>query len=401
MFRKSILMTTILLFLVVIVPVRAQNEPDDPDEFYRLLNQGLISEGQHPLARNEILDEIAQTIANEIVEDGASSTFPRELARALNYPLWPDNSQRVISTPYVRIGILSPQEVANLWDGPISANVALDGFREAGIATTSYIPVPGGNSQDVYVIVLGAQPNVLPTIINDGADIVTDQDVELYIHNEESLDYETDEDIVQRIVTVKIANSEAELADTEPLLWEEANFGVPWELTDEFGEKSVWVELEDRKGATVRYEATVEYADPETLNSAADSSRPSTVLVMTYGGNSFTLQVQSPEASVNLQDVRFSWLNNTRTYELANAPRLAEVDLGAFAVGDCIQIILGTEAAQSGIAGCNNIFVDNTTFTELARVFWNPEFIEFKVFDGEMELGVCSTREQRCQIELP
>lgn len=399
MVRKSILITIILL-LIVIIPVHAQDDVDDPDEFYVLLNQGLIAEGQHPLARNEILDEIAQTIAKEVVEDGASSSFPRELARALNYPLWPDNSQRVISTPYVRIGILSPQEVANLWDGPISANVALDGFREAGIATASYIPVPGGNTQDVYIIVLGAQPNVIPVIINDGADVVTEQDVELYIHNEESLDYETDEEVVQRIVTVKIANSEDELADAEPLLWEETNFGVPWELTDGFGEKSVWVELEDRKGATVRYEATVEYADPETLDSGDDSTEASPALIMTYGGNSFTLQVQSPEATVNLQDVLFSWLNDTRTYELANAESLAEVYLEAFEIGDCIQITLGTETA-SGIEGCNNIFTDPSTFTELARVFWNPEFIEFKVFDGETELGVCSTREQRCQIELP
>ncbi|MCI0711684.1 MAG: hypothetical protein L0154_16125 [Chloroflexi bacterium] len=400
MFRKSILITAILL-LTVIIPVHAQDGPDDPDEFYVLLNQGLISEGQHPLARSEILNEIAQTIANEVVDNGASTSFPRELARALDYPLWPDNSQRVISTPYVRIGILSPQEVANLWDGPISANVALDGFREVGIATTSYVPVRGGNPQDVYVVVLGAQPNVIPLIINDGADVVTEQDVELYIHNEESLDYETDEDVVQRIVTVKIANSEAELADAEPLLWEDTNFGVPWELTDEFGEKSVWVELEDRKGAAVRYEATVEYADPETLDSGDDTAEVTPALIMTYGGNSFTLQVQSPDAAVNIQDILFSWLNDTRTYELANAGSLAEVDLEAFEVGDCIQITLGTETAQSGIAGCNNIFVDNSTFTELARVFWNPEFIEFKVFDGDTELGICSTREQRCQIELP
>jgi hypothetical protein len=398
MFRQSILITAILL-LIVIVPVHAQNSPDDPDEFYLLLNQGLISEGQHPLLRNEILDEIAQTIADEVAEDLESDSAPRELARALDFPLWPDNSQRVISAAYIRIGVLSPQEMANLWDGPISANVALDGFREVGVATANYVAATGGTPQDVYVAVLGARPNVIPVIINDGAEIVTERDVELYIHNEESLDYQTDENVVQRIVTVKIANSESDLRDTEPLLWEDTNFAVPWELTEGFGDKSVWVELEDRKGATARYEAIVEYVDPETVGSESDEE--TSALVMTYGGNTFTLQFQSAETTVDIQDVYFSWLNDTRTYELESAESLTDVDLGAFDVGDCIQIVLGTETTQSEIAECNNSFVDDSAFTELSRVFWNPEFIEFKVFDGSTELGICSTREQRCEIALP
>lgn len=396
----------VLLVLLTMVfgtmPASAQDDVDLAHEFYLALNRQLIEDDTLPLARNPILDQVAAAIAEEISQSGTAASSPRQLARRLEYPLWPDNSQRVMSEAYTQIGILPPAAVARVLVQPIRGNIANGGFREAGIATSSYLAAPGATLQDVYVIVLGAQPNVLPVIVGAGDDIVYDRDVELYIHNESSLDYMTNDDTIQRVKTIKVANSLEELEDASLLEWDDNHFGMLWTVTEDYGDKSIWVEFEDSKGTTVRYEAVVTLEDPaEMPTSTPNPEAEPTSLLLTYGGNALTLQLSSENRTVKLDDILFSWLNDTRTYQLSNADDLSGVKLDAFNSSNCIQISVRGQTPQSDIPGCQEIYLDDNEFTELSRVFWNPDFIEFKVYDGQDELGTCSTRELQCEIQLP
>ncbi len=164
---------------------------------YVEVNRALIAEGLRPLGRDATLDDVAQTIADELSATGEYVSLPRILADQLGYPRWPDGGQRVISEAVNLIGIETPAEFAATWREPLTEILLNTFYREIGVGVATRIAVEGGTEQNVYVVILGAQPNVLPVIINDGAPTVYNQQIELYIQNEQSLAYETSDEIIQ------------------------------------------------------------------------------------------------------------------------------------------------------------------------------------------------------------
>ncbi len=257
-----------LMALSVTSPVVAQDDEEGPtaEDVYVAINQLLIEQEARPLGRSELLDEIAQEIADELSNTGTFVTIPTRAADEVGYPRWPDNGQRVINQAINYIGLGTPEEFAAIWEEELPDILLTTFYREIGIGVSEYQAVRGGTVQNVYVIVLGAQPNVLPVVINDGAEVVYERDVELYIHNELSLAYETDSDVMQQAFIIRIADSEEDLDDAPELDWLDNNFAVPWQLTSGFGPKTIWVEFEDEKGFTVRSMVEVEYANPATRN---------------------------------------------------------------------------------------------------------------------------------------
>lgn len=402
----TVLLLGVILFAMVSPSQPTQAQTGDPEQdlttqLYVEINRYFIEAEELPLGRSEVLDAVAQVIADELGETGTYRSVPPVLADEEGYPRWSDNSQRILSAPYQFIGIQNPFEVATIWQEAIIESANTGNFREMGIATSSYVAVRGGTVQNVYVVVMGAQPNVIPAVINAGEPKVYDRNVELYIRNELSLAYFTDDNTIQQADTVRIANSEDELASAPELKWEEVSFAYPWELTDGFGEKSVWVEWTDDKGFSITYEAIVEYADanaiPEPIPSVAEI--PIT-LVLSYEGNTFTLQIETERDDVRIQEIYFTWLDGLRAYEIENADNLIDVDLEEFSPNDCIQIRTRSEQIEP-VDGCDNIFLDANEFINVSQVFWNPEeFDTFVVYDGPRELGICETSAGVCEIQL-
>ncbi|MBI5931777.1 MAG: hypothetical protein HY862_20880 [Chloroflexi bacterium] len=385
---------------------RAQEDGADAltrygEELYVNINQGLIALDERPLQRNETLDAVAQVIADELGATGSYTSVPPVVADDLGYPRWPDNGQRVISLPYNGIGIESPAEAADFWVEAIAGTLAESYFREIGIGVSNYVAQAGGTVQTAYAIVVGAQPNVIPVVIGDGAATVYSQEVELYVHNELTLSYETDDTTMQRASEVRFASSEAELEEATWQLWDDLNYAVPWQLTEGLGPKEVWVELHDAKGVSVKSVANVELADPSTSPDAATLPAPAPItLIMTYGGDTFTLQVQSDRPTVNLQEVYFTWFDDTRAYELENADNLSDVNLAEFPSGDCIQIRVRSQQSEIAIPGCGTIYLEANEFTEAPQVFWGTDFETFTVLDGPRDLGFCEADAGRCEIRL-
>lgn len=404
----------LVVIIIVALPrpaqyVRAQDgsSQDDltqlADMLYVEVNRGLLIEGIHPLARNDVLDQIAQTIADELGAKGSYTSLPRQLADQFGYPRWPDNGQRVLRDAINAIGIQSPAEFVTNRRAEIADIVRNTFYREVGVGVTKRIAVEGGTEQTVYVVVMGAQPNVLPVIINDGShDVFTDQ-VELYIHNELSLAYQTDESTIQQAHSFRLANSEADLEAAEWIPWQNNNFAYGWQLAPNFGEKSVWVELEDSKGVRVRYEAPVTYSNRANAPSTFTPTTPLSpvTLHMIYRGDTFTLQVVSDRRVVRLQDIYFTWFNGERFYELENADALQSVNLSEFPANACIQVRLIEQANNIvEVGNCEVIYLEAGEFADQESVFWNASFGTFDVYDGERLLGSCDTAADTCDITL-
>jgi hypothetical protein len=384
-------------------PVNAQDDPSaTADDLTIQLNRRLIENGMRPLARNETLDMIAQTIADELGATGAYTSLPRVLADQMDYARWPDGGQRVINQAFNVITPESPHFFIDMVTGDLINVLQSTFYREVGVGISTRVAVDGGTEQNVYTIVMGAQPNILPVIVNAGSPTVYVRDINLYIHNELSLAYQTDGNVIVRAREIRIANSEGDLDGAEWQTWDPNNdtLAIPWTLTQEYGNKTVWVEFMDDTGFTLRSSTTVTYADPATAPAPEiDPGLPSVDLVMTYGDDTFTLQVVTDRSSVNLEDIYFTWIDGLRAYALSNADALSTVNLEQIGAGTCVQIRL-RDLTQVETEGCQNIILEAEEFTDVERVFWNPAFEGFVVFNGTDVLGVCDSSTVQCTVQL-
>lgn len=416
--KKTLTRQLIGLLVIVVIALGSQAHPSSrvdaqngiseaqlealKDELYVEVNRGLLIEGVRPLARNEILDELAQTIADELGAKGSYNSLPRDLADQLDYERWSDNGQRVLRDAINTIGLGTPAEFVTSYRLQMADIVRDTFYRELGVGVSTRVAVEGGNVQYVYVVVMGAQPNVLPVVINDGAAEVYSQQVELYIHNELSLAYETDENTIQQAHSFRLANTEAELENAEWIVWQDNNFAYSWELSSEAGEKSVWAEFEDAKGVRTTYEAKVELTDgpaPTATPTANIANSPITINLV-YRGDTLTLQVETERRVVRLQDVYFVWFDPQRFYQLENADALSGVNLSEFPPNACIQIRVRGQNTPVSVDGCETVFVESNEFVDQNTVFWSPNFDTFAVYEGQRQLGECSTASDTCVVQL-
>lgn len=404
-----VLLIVMILLGLLMIPAPQHTEAQSSEttftaqDLYVAVNQSLIDADARPLGRSDTLDMIAQDIANELSTTRTYDGVPRELADEFGFPRWPDNGQRVINEAVNYIGIESPDFFAETEQETFIDILQNTFYREMGVAVASYQAVAAGTVQNVYVVVMGARPNVLPVVINDGAETVYSRDVDLYIHNEFSLAYETEPDIIQRALRFRIANSEAGLDDAQPIEWENNNYALDWQLTEDFGEKEVWVEFEDEKGVRVRSSTTVEFADPATAPTPEPSPEPEdTTLNMTYRDDTFTLVLDSNRPTARLQEVFFQWEIDglSRAYEIENPDGFQEVNLEAFSTDDCLQIRwVGLQSIQP-VEGCTTVFLEAQRFTEIEDVFWNTRVATFEVWDGPNLLGTCEIAAGSCSVAL-
>ncbi len=145
-------------------------------------------------------------------------------------------------------------------------------YREIGIAYT----YNSETQRYTYVIVVAAQPNVLPVMItteeqpNVIAQTVTSREVTLRIHNEYSHtkgDVVGDQQYIGRITKIRLANEPGEQTcpaggDESNPAWEPYRLRLDWTLSDGFGPKTVYVQLCDASGRTVTTQTVVTYANP-------------------------------------------------------------------------------------------------------------------------------------------
>lgn len=176
-------------------------EPLNADEmeetFLSVFNTKLTTTHDHPaLTRNDILDEVAQDIAEKVgcTDERVDFSIQTEV-RDLGFAMYPqDNLPRTTRIPLVTaVNLAAIDAVADLYvDGIYGTNIARQGlfYREIGIGVSPCVAVEGGNPQYGLFVILGAQPDVIPVVIGDGTSQQTidnaDANVTISVHDESS-----------------------------------------------------------------------------------------------------------------------------------------------------------------------------------------------------------------------
>jgi hypothetical protein len=273
--RYAILLVIILALSAF--PVLAQDEPSqvsDPEqmeetylaEFNRILRDEI---GTRALARNDILDDIAQKTAEALgcTNEPVEFDINQDVMDA-GYKTYPgDNSTRTTRIPLLPIVNFRPiEEMATFYTEDIFETIDQDGryYREIGVGVAPCIvdlgdEAVGSTPQYSMFIILGSQPDVIPVVVGNGTDQITVDavpvTVPVSIHQENSRQIEG---IFGRAATVRL--SAEPLTDSnaaqayEPL--------VQWELT-ECGPNTIYYELTDEAGLTLSGETAVEVVCPE------------------------------------------------------------------------------------------------------------------------------------------
>lgn len=200
------LLALLLVFLGVLVPAPpvAAGSPV-ADDVARIINQARLARGMPPYAFNAQLAQAAQLHSDDLGRAGASMARLGHAGSDGSTPL-----DRIERSGYHTAGSWAGEIWANApspqyafdryWQDPSHINMILHPvMREFGIGVTL--------SAYGYVMVVdfGAQPNVLPVFINDGAVVAHDPRIKLTLTNEDAIPTGDGPTRLGRAISVQIA----------------------------------------------------------------------------------------------------------------------------------------------------------------------------------------------------
>jgi uncharacterized protein YkwD len=240
----------ILLLSVSALVVQAQF-PGTSAELAKSINRERLSRGLAPLALNSKLNSAAQGLADDIAQtknfghigsDG--STVVDRIARA-GYGKY--------SWGY-RVGenwawFHDVASAMAMWmdSAPHRSNILHPLYREIGIGVA---PTTAGGF--IYVIDFGAQPNVLPIFINDGATQVSSHDVKITLTDEQVAPTGEGNETIGHAAQVLLSNSDDFVGSWQPFAT-----SINWTLAPGSGTKTVYVRYRDAKGRTTTASSSV------------------------------------------------------------------------------------------------------------------------------------------------
>lgn len=255
------------LFLALCLCVFAvQNifaQPADKVDVLAKVNQARRANDLPPLAWNPMLDKAAQRHSDDMArkgfvdETGSDGSSSRQRVEAAGYGRWPGV---LIWSESLYAGQTTFDEAINFLLSDEGQRRALVNpkLREVGVG------VARDNLRTYWTLTFGAQPNVLPIFINEGAAVTNDRQVVVLLTQEKAVPA-GDANAIGRVIQVRLS----EKPDLAGSNWQPWQASIPFTLSARAGVKTLYVQMRDDAGRTTLATASIEY-DP---NSAA-SVRP-------------------------------------------------------------------------------------------------------------------------------
>lgn len=264
MLRRKLWIVSILLIMAMIAPIYGQ-QPDELDAeametfFAQELNRIIREQFNSPaLARSETLDIVAQRIAENIGcrEDTVRFDIPGD-AVAQGYTPYPGYGVgRTTRVPLVPVVNNRPLDslMRNYANVIFNSNINQAGlhYREIGVGIS--LCQNTRTPQYSLFVVLGAQPDIIPVVIENGTPTLQVESVpvtvNLSIHEENS---RRAPGIFGKAASVRLSTQPLD----ERITAQDYAEQIPFELT-ECGVNTVYYELTDTEGVVVTGETSVE-----------------------------------------------------------------------------------------------------------------------------------------------
>ena len=240
----KILFLIAFLLLLSYTPQSANGQaPTTMSALWEMINTSRQNNGVGRLAWNNLLAQAAQQHAQDIGNHnleghiGSDGSTPEERATRLGYRSYPDT---ILVAQNWATGSTSEAFALFLEDSLNRNNMWSPIWREAGIGMA-----PSSVGEQVWVVVFGAQPGVLPLFVNHDEPRTTEQRVTVQLRAEESV-YDSSS------FTAPIEMRVAEAHQIADVPWQAWQSEIGLELSPSRGEKVVVAELRDAQGRIVR-----------------------------------------------------------------------------------------------------------------------------------------------------
>ncbi len=241
--------------------------PNTMAELAARINQERVSRGLTPYAVNGELTTAAQAHANDMALSGKLSHTGSDGS---------DVFARVARTRYgkyswgYRLGenwawYHDIATAMQMWmnSAPHRENILHPLYREMGIGIA---PAPMGGS--IYVLVFGAQPNVLPIFVNNGATSASSASVTLTLSDEQVVVSGDGPSVIGHPTQVQISNDTSFENDK----WVAYAAQLPWTLASGNGTQTVYVKYRDANGRTATANDSIVVGTAEASRGAASSA---------------------------------------------------------------------------------------------------------------------------------
>jgi hypothetical protein len=258
-FQLYIVLLVVLWLVVASASTTGAQSPDSVADLAARINHERITRGLVPLASSPVLSKSAQAHAEDVGKttryshtgsDGSTATERIARAGYGNYS-W---GLRV-GENWARYHSIADAMAAWMDSAPHRNNILHPVYREfgVGIAPTSL----GGF---VYVINFGAQPNVLPIFINNGAAETSSPNITLTLNSEEAMPAGDGANIIGNPTQVLVSNT----PDFAGATWRSFATRLSWTLPPGGGKKTVYVKYRDAKGRTTTASDSIVLSVPTT-----------------------------------------------------------------------------------------------------------------------------------------
>ncbi|MBI5304793.1 MAG: CAP domain-containing protein [Chloroflexi bacterium] len=217
------------------------------------INRERVARGLAPLALNASLTAAAQNHANDVVNSGkyghvgSDGSMAADRAARAGYGAY--SWGRRIGENWANYRDTATAFAMWMESAPHRGNILHPLYRELGIGVA-----PTTIGTFVYVLVFGAQPNVLPVFINDGAPRTTDLNVRLTLTTDEVAPA-GDGANIGKPTEVQISNA----SNFAGASWQPFASPIKWTLAEDASTKTVYVKYRDAKGRTATSSASIAF----------------------------------------------------------------------------------------------------------------------------------------------
>ncbi len=225
------------------------------------INRARLTNGLAPFAYNSILEKAAQRHSddmarNSFISDAGSddSTAKDRMVNA-GYTAW--SNDRLIWGENLYADVSEFSAALNfILNDPSQARILLNPrYREIGIGVGT---ADGGKLY--WTLLYGAQPNVLPVFINDGAAVTNNATVAVRLSQEDAV-VNGEPNVIGRVLDVRLS-SNASFAGASWQPWQPL---LEYKFDTKPGVKTVYAQYRDGAGRTTSAAASISY-DPNASN---------------------------------------------------------------------------------------------------------------------------------------
>lgn len=254
---------TVLLW----APAPARGQGDDRLNAAAAVNRARTQRGLGALLSSPVLEQIAQRKADEMAARRSVDAIPADggaataLLAAAGYPGWRSGLRVAGMLTYASASGFA-DAIPYFLDSDDAQRILLDRrAREMGLAV-AFANGPGGLTA-YWALVVGAQPNVLPIFLNDGASATRDPRLAVALTQEDAAPDGEGATAIGHVVDVRLA----ETPTFDGAVWQPFERLLAFTLSSTAGTHTVYAQLRDGAGRVAISAASINL-DPRSEDPA-------------------------------------------------------------------------------------------------------------------------------------